>query len=148
MCIVNVEDTWHLREMPVLLAIHDAEREHRPFATPEAAERLGLPEGEVRDSMLALMDAGYVKSASVARSRAYAVIAAPRLTERGRRQVGQWPDDGYSALVALLEARIATTTDEIERGRLQTFLGGLVGVGRDVATDLLSALLRDLTGLR
>lgn len=104
---MGVTETWHSREMPVLLAIYEVERSRQPLVTSTIAEELGIPELDVRDSVRALTDAGYVQPATMARSRAYGVIVSPHLTERGRRTVGQWPEDGYTAFVSLLEARIA-----------------------------------------
>jgi hypothetical protein len=74
-------------------------------------------------------------------------LIEPRLAERGRRLLGLWPQDGYAALLANLDARIESAEDPDERGRLERFRNGLLGMSRDVATDLISRVLRDITGL-
>ena len=55
--------------------------------------------------------------------------------------LGQWPDDVYDALVAELESRIAGTEDPVEKGRLRALLGGVVGVGREMAVDVLAKVI-------
>lgn len=64
---------------------------------------ISIPASDLRTSTVsrldALMEGGYVQTAKLARSGAYVILAVPRLTERGRRTVGQWPEDGYGALV-------------------------------------------------
>ena len=65
-------------------------------------------------------------------------LTKPRLAQRGRVLLGQWPDDAYDALVTELEARIAATEDHGEKGRLRGILEGVVGAGREFTVDVLA----------
>ena len=71
-----------------------------------------------------------------------------RLLERGKRAVGEWPnEDPYADLVALLEHRIAEEENPERRSRLQRFLDGLVDAGKDIATAVLSDVVKRQMGL-
>jgi hypothetical protein len=61
-----------------------------------------------------------------------------RLREAGLRAVGQWPRDSYDALVRIIEARLSQEQDPDRRSRLRALLDSLIGIGRDVAVNVLS----------
>jgi hypothetical protein len=68
-----------------------------------------------------------------------------RLTERGLQVAAGWPTEaGIDLLVrllALIDARIESAGSEEERSKWQRLRDGVVGVGRDVAAAVLSALV-------
>jgi hypothetical protein len=62
-----------------------------------------------------------------------------QLLERGLRAVGVWPGDSYDAVLAIVSHQLAVEPDEDRKNRLQKHREGLVGVGRDVVTGVLTA---------
>src|ERR1039458_7468900 len=84
------EDLWTTFDLPVLRAL--AARETTPLSVEDVVAATGLPPEQVPHSLLRLRDAGYLH----AREMGSPVVFPPyfdqiRLTERGRRAVGQWP---------------------------------------------------------
>jgi hypothetical protein len=67
-----------------------------------------------------------------------------RLTERGLQVVAGWPTEAGADLLArlltLVDQRIASASSDEERSKWQRLRDGVVGVGRDVGADVLSAL--------
>ena len=143
-----VTATWAVRERPILDAIVE-EEETSPVVMMEKVHlRAGLEKAVFSRGLRALHDAAYVRGQPLFNYQGFEFALGPmHLTERGRREVGQWPGDAYAALVAELEARIAATADDQEKGRLRSLLDGVVGVGRDVAVDVLSKVVRDAAGI-
>jgi hypothetical protein len=141
---------WEERDMPILRLFAEAEEAGATsISTPELAKALGRDLRDARVGVDSLREAGYIDWADRARYVTdHHVLLSPRVRERGRRTLGQWPADGYSALVALLEAQIQAEPDDEKRGRLEQFRSALLGMGRDVATDLLSKLLAQVAGLK
>ena len=67
---------------------------------------------------------------------------AIRLEEKGYQVAAGWPsasgDVAFERLLALLDERIPAATSEEERSKLERFRDGVVGVGRDVLTGVLT----------
>jgi hypothetical protein len=76
-----------------------------------------------------------------------------RLTIEGRQHVERWPSPGAVSnaqaelLLAALDARIAETTDEDERGRLGRLRDSAGSVGVDVLSGVISAWLGRVSGI-
>jgi hypothetical protein len=140
---------WADREAKVLeaiLAVEEADRDR--LMTDELASTTGLDEADARRALLALIESGHVSvTQKLGGNHGPAIMIMPRLREKGRRAVGQWPKDGYDALVAILEDRIRTTSDGDEKTRLSRFLEAVRGMSRDVLTDVIAAAIKSAGGL-
>ena len=140
--------TWASRERPILeaiLAIEEAGKDR--MTSVDLAAAVGLAEAEAIRGINALEEAGYVawsSRAGVGRSKIYLL---PRLLERGRREVGQWPSDGFDALIRLLDERIKAEPEPVEKGRLERFRSAVLDLGRDVLADVLSRAIGGGLGL-
>ncbi len=133
--------TWNDREarmLEAILAIEEADGDR--VTTTELAETTGLSEPEAQRGLLALVEDGYLTySVRIGGSanRGPLLVMMPRLRGKGRRAVGQWPADGFEALVAILETRIQDEPDVAKRSRLERLRDALVGVGREVVVDVI-----------
>lgn len=143
-----IADTWNPRDLPLLLAVYEIERSGGDrVASHQLAQATGLSELEVSLGVTALREADYITlGATVGGPTSWAAFR-PRLLERGRREIGQWPQDGYAAFVAVIEARLAASTNPVETGNLEKVRDGLIGMGRDVASALLVSVLKDTWGI-
>jgi hypothetical protein len=64
-----------------------------------------------------------------------------RLTERGRRTIGQWPPGPAEALIEALNRKIATTTDPDARSALEQFRDSVVSFIRDVGPQTAGTIM-------
>lgn len=141
--------TWADREAKILeaiLAVEEADRDR--LMTDELATTTGLPEPEAQRGLLALIESGHVSiTQKLGGGRGPLIVIMPRLRERGRRAVGQWPKDGFDALVALLDERIRAEPAGDAKTRLERLRDALLGIGRDVVVDVLGAAIKNAGGI-
>jgi hypothetical protein len=73
-----------------------------------------------------------------------------QITEKGLKITAGWPsgapDAAYARLLALIDEHVEEAATDEERSKWKRLRDGVVGVGRDVAVDVLSALAQ--TGMR
>jgi hypothetical protein len=144
-----VTSTSLTREIPLLEAIYALESAEASYVSiPDLVTTTGLSQRDVRLGFDALVNDDYIHTGNrMFASGGWQVASFPRLTGKGRRAVGQWPDDGYSALVALLDSRIAGASTDEERSRLVRLRDALIGVGRDVGVSIVTAWSKSVLGL-
>lgn len=145
----SISSTWESRELPLLAAVARAEQTGTPADTHSLANDTRLTTRDASMGLRALYDAEYLTGidATTMSGPSFDLLDV-RLLERGRRAVGQWPaDDLRQVLLAILEQRISSTADPEERSRLERFREGVIGVGTEVVTSLLSSFLRHAAGL-
>jgi hypothetical protein len=142
-----VSEDWERRDRPLLDAIANVDGQ-KAIGTDRIATQLGLERRDVWTGLQALRDGRYIDWTQHTNpiGDAYTIIL-PRVLERGRRTIGSWPAEGVDALVQLLEARIAEAGDAETRGRLERLRDAVIGVGRDVATSVLTAWLKQQVGV-
>lgn len=143
------QQTWEVLEIPVLLAIRDAEEGGTAddLDVGQLALATGIEKQKVAAAIRALYDAAFLTGNPYSMLDGWFLIGM-RLLEKGRRVIGQWPaNDPYDALVALLETQISHEDDQEKRGKLVGFRDALIGVGQGVATDVLAAFVRQAVGL-
>ena len=124
------DPTWSTIELPILEALRAAEIDG---VDPGATVRAAVPDdvSNYREVVADLIGAGYVDG-QVKRggdNQIHALLIR-RLKERGRRAIGQWPDDPTDAFIIAIERRIEQTDDEEERTRLRNFLKAAGDVGK------------------
>jgi hypothetical protein len=145
----SLPDRWATRDLPVLRRIAEVvEVDNADEVRPEGvAADLGIPQDDALRAMIALHGSGYIDG-DRADSFGGKYIFATDLTERGRRAVGIWPSsDGVDALVEALQQAAAATDDPDEKGALRKAASAILGVGRDVMTDVIGAVLaKTITG--
>lgn len=141
---------WTDRNYPILQAFAEVEAAGKDrVGSDSIANTVGRDARDTWVGLQSLREAGYIAWSSQANPLGgVRVLVGPRVLERGRRELQQWPADGYAAFVAILEARIEAATDPEERSSLERLKSAVGGISRDVVTDLISAVLRDVTGLR
>ena len=102
----------------------------------------GLPPLQIAAGLRALVDAGMIKGLNIHTQCGFDMLQIG-IREKGRRAIGQWPPgDTFDALLALVEARLATTDDPSARSRLERLRDGLLAVGREVAGELIADVVR------
>ena len=142
-------DRWASQDFPVLRRVAEiVELEHAVEARPERiADDLGIGEDDALRSLIALHDSGYVEGLRADTMGGKYVIATG-VTERGRRAVGIWPSgEGVDALVEALQQAAESTDDPEERSALRRAAAAVLGVGRDVMTDVMGAVIaKTITG--
>jgi hypothetical protein len=143
------ENTWPIYERPILEAIHRLEdngtlRQRGIELAPDFAAELKLDEGKVRRTIAALIDAKYLTGEDVTGMRdPDPIFMVTGLTERGRREVGQWPsEDSVAALLAALDKRIDETPDPVEKSKLQKMRDAAASMARDVLVGVLTDVAR------
>ena len=132
------ESTWESRELRILESV--AGRAQSAPVGPSSADvaaDTGLSPLEVSLGLRALEDAEYVQGIRMRKEGLFLYVNL-RLREAGLRAVGQWPRDSYDALVRIIEARLSQEQDPDRRSRLRALLDSLIGIGRDVAVNVLS----------
>lgn len=144
-----VESTWQDVEVPILESIYEFEQS--PTSSDidfgAIAESTGLDRETISRHARRLFENGYIDGNNVTTMGSGFALIEPRLTERGLRVVGAWPQDEYGELLRVLEARIASASDAEARSNLERVRDAVLGLGRDVGTSLLSAYVKSVTGL-
>lgn len=136
--------TWETRELRLLevIALDEEAGGTYGLASDEVGRRAEIPEREVNVGMRALNDAGFIAGSVIHTPQGWAIINI-RLTERGRRAVGQWPSDDLAAeLLRILDGRIERAPEGDERTRLQRLRDAAADVGRGLLADALFELAR------
>ena len=145
-----IESTWDRREVVLLEAIARGEAEHDDdVQNDELEERTSLSDEDVEWGLKALVEAEppYITGTDASSGGEFCVLLGIRLAERGRREVGQWPDETVGpALMALLDQRIESEPDGEQKTRLQRFRESARTVGIDVLTQLIVAASRQAAG--
>jgi hypothetical protein len=146
------EETWNKVELPILERLAQAELDDTfdtAFGYADMAEAFGVSPRQAEIALGALVDARFIKADSDDGGfSGQRTIAVRGLTEKGRRAVGQWPsEDPYSDLLQVLDARIEATADPTEKSKLRSFRETVVGMGRSVATSLLTEYIKHRTGI-
>ncbi len=143
-----MESTWYEREVPILRAFYDAEEAGAPqLYSGDIASATGLDEGTVLRAVRALTDAGYIAPWKAGQLTGSLIYYFPRLAEKGRREIGQWPASSFDAFVAVLQQRISEETEPETKSGLVRLRDALLGIGRDVAVDVLGAALKHAGGI-
>jgi hypothetical protein len=139
-----MESTWESREMLILRAVDyfdDPERHHVDIDDLVAAT--GLDEDDVKRGLRALGTASppYVQGIAIAET--VYPISLTEVTERARREVGQWPtpEAWVDRLVAGLEQAADDEPNEEKRSRIKQAAGVLGGIARDVAVKAASGAI-------
>lgn len=145
------ESTWERRERQLLDAVIRIEQTgNGEFGNERLADETGLDLRDVELGVDGLVRAGYLDAIDTKTSSADPIGSwyIRRATEKARRAAGQWPsEDAYQALVDLLEERIEAADDPEVRGKLRALLTGVQGVGKGVATAVLSAYIERRLGV-
>jgi hypothetical protein len=141
------ERTWEARELQLLEAIAESEREHdENVGNAALAERTGLPDEEVEWGLKALHEADPPFITGI-EAGGLSELLGIRLRERGRRVVGQWPtENAAEALIALIREREEDESDPVEKTRLARFAEAVGNVGRETATQLVIAAAKQAAG--
>lgn len=145
----TLTDLWTTRDLPILRHVaHRIEVDDADEVRPEAvATALDVDKDRTLRSLITLQESGFIAGIR-ADTLGGKYIMVTDLTERGRRAVGIWPsDEGVDALVQALRQAAEATSDPEERNALRKAAAAVLGVGRDVMTDVLGAVIaKSMTG--
>lgn len=112
------------------------------------AATTGLSTAELGRTIRRLITSGYLSGHDQSTFGNSGMFIGVRLEERGLRAVGEWPsEDRYDVLLQIIERHIETAATPAERTKYEQLRDGVIGVGRDVLTSVLSALARQAGGL-
>lgn len=135
-------DTWHSRELPLLVEVARRLEESRGYVpTQEAGVTAGLTPEQTERAVVALADAGLV--AGINEPGVIGLEVVSKVSPEARRLVGLWPSEDAAAdrLLAALDALVERASDPDERSRLLKVRDGLAGAGRDVVVGVATAVL-------
>lgn len=139
----ELETTWETRELPILVAIGQAEEAGGNINAAAQGALSDLADQVYVKTIDRLRDAGYITTFGV---EEYPMPAG--LTERGLRAVGTWPsEDVFRELVKVIEANIDTAPTPQERKKLEGLRDALVAVGTATGTQVLSTLVLRTVGI-
>jgi hypothetical protein len=146
-----INDTWDARAIPILqfLAARD---DMDPVSIGQIVDATGIQGRDVVSEIDRLTSGGYINSRLVRLGTGGDVrpwfLDGSRLGERGARTVGMWPsEDGFQALLQLIERRIDGESDQARKVGLSRLKDSLIGIGAATGTTLLSAWLQGIVGL-
>ncbi|QSR33389.1 hypothetical protein CFI00_0145 [Nocardioides sp. S5] len=148
--VEKLDDTWHPRDLPILItAARRLEAHGRPAVSDEIARELSFDAMTVARALDSMNGAYLTGKASRAAGHGTIVFICRGLTERGRRAVGLWPDEDAAAdsLVQLLEQASEQVDDEDDQSALRRAGKLLRGVPSAVIADVTAALIRQQSGL-
>jgi hypothetical protein len=141
-----MRETWSSEELPVLVAIRQAELDGSVNCTVD--DLLGR-DGVDRASLPFLLDRLHEAGFIVANRIGSAFVYPPyfdriRLTGSGREAIGQWPSphDPFNDLVDSIRGQIEAETNPEAKRKLQRFLDAMTDVGSGVISSILSGVLK------
>jgi hypothetical protein len=141
------EPTWDRLEHPILEAVAELEDQDSSLGLPTLAQQTGLPLEQIRTGVRRLFDTDLLSGIDASTKEGFDAIGL-RLRPRGRQTVGQWPaSDPTEAFLQLLSQSIAAEEDPVERGRLEKLRDSAGQVSKGVAAGVLTAFVRQVTGL-
>jgi hypothetical protein len=134
-----MESTWESRDLPVLEAVARYIDERGGSHYPKVFDIAEITGRHMTDALRALLalQPTYLEVRSVGHPEHWTVA---RVTDEGRRAVGQWPspDLWVERLVEALCEAAEREPDPEKKGRLRAMAEGLGGFARDVAVGVLS----------
>ena len=135
-------DVWTSRDFPVLReAARVIDSGDGPVTSAPLVEATGLTRPEVFSAFDALVPA-YLTGESVDSLAGRNDVSFTAITERGRRAVGLWPSgESVDALVDALRQAEDGADDPEEKSAIRRAAGAVLGVGRDVMTDVMAAVI-------
>jgi hypothetical protein len=147
----SVSYDWKTEGLPVLQAVSTASESadvDLGVSAKTINELLGRqPDDPRTDRILTMLVRGDYVGQTI---RAMGSSGFFQVTEKGLQVTAGWPSGApeatYTRLLELIDERLDEAVSEEERSRWQRLRDGVVGVGRDVAVDVLSAAAQ--TGLR
>jgi glycine cleavage system aminomethyltransferase T len=132
------EDTWQTEERPILEAGRDGEIAGQMLDSSTAsAAAAGLDDEGGGWCVQELVREGYLRGVVGAGGTTYDTFIDLRLTEKGRRAVGQWPAGTVDAFFAELERLVAHEKNPDQRRRLERWLEA----GREAAPEIVGAAI-------
>lgn len=134
-----LNDTWFAIDLPVLeKAVAVLDDEQYPVATQQLANSLAMEHADVVRALKRL-EGEYVEVIWMTTSDG-PIGRVKEVSAGARREVGQWPspDALVERLIAELERRVETATDDEERTRWQRLLDGAKGVGSNALSQLVA----------
>lgn len=140
-----VESTWESRELPILRALvglfDSIEMVDGSLAAVVTAT--GLPDDDVKRGLKALMTASPPYIEARATSQTSYPMRVLGVTERARREIGQWPTPEAltERLIAALEAAAAREPDREKAGRLRALKSFVREAGRDIVTGAVAGAI-------
>lgn len=145
-----MEDTWSLRDLPVLEAIVQAHELTGRAVTPhEIASHAGIDEATVHTALKALAGENppFFTNVKTRASGHVSLIGPP--TGHARRAVGAWPTAEVIAerLVEALGEAADREPDEERKSFLRKTAAYLANAGRDLAVDVGAAAINRQMGM-
>lgn len=130
-------DTWYRRDRFVLREVVTALQTREWVTAEEIADTLEFTVDDVRVSLDALQDGGYIVGTHV--MEVSGLLLASAVTEKGRRQAGSWPAQDYAAqFLRLLDQAISQEPENAPK--LRRLREAAVGVGGATLSGMLTAL--------
>jgi hypothetical protein len=132
------EDTWQAQERPILEAVRAGEIDGTLLDSGTAGATVGLDETASGWAVQELVNAGYltgVDDGSLAEP--FTAYLNLRLTEKGRRAVGQWPPGAAEAFFAELERLIAHENNPDRRRSLERW----IEAGREAGAEIVGSAI-------
>jgi hypothetical protein len=138
---------WNEDIRPVLIATYGAVAKGDPYGVEQRAINAELgrePDDRRTDrALFELEKGGYVEASITATGGDYGP-GLSRLTEKGLQYTAGWPtstgSDAADRLIWALEQSVKEAPSEDERSKRERARDGVLGIGRDVLTDVLSKL--------
>jgi hypothetical protein len=146
------ESSWINAELPILELLLAHEASNPGTATQELIQACqGDKAFAIR--LAALIDDGYVTGAAAhwALGRGDPIITAGivRLTPKGRRAVGQWPnEDAGINFLRILEEKLVDLPDGDVKTRMSDLVTAARSIGTEVLSNVITSLIKSQVGIQ
>jgi hypothetical protein len=142
-----VTERWYSRDFPVLLEAARMLDAGNQIDESQVAATLGIDATQVYDAIADLRQSDYLDDSAAftmpgTRGASMAMPTITRLTERGRRAVGIWPNEEQAGdqLLWILEQKVEHAGSGDEKSKWQRIRDAVAGAGRDFAVELGAAM--------
>ncbi len=137
------ESTWEGVDRPILEAIRQAEMDQADAMAYVRAVPPGMSDVDLQVHLVALYEGNFFEGRPIESAHVRPVIVSiSRLTEKGRRAIGQWPsEDALTTFLQMIDDRIASTADEGSRSRWRQLREAVTAVGTGAGANLLAQFL-------
>lgn len=147
MTVDSLPDIWFSRDLPILREVaRRVEAGDESLDAKEIATTLGMDRKTVEDAGMRLEEDGYLADGVSAMGTG--ILRFERVTAKGRREVGQWPNADVVAdrLLAALQAAVDQAPEGPEKTKRRQVLEVVAAAGRDFAVQLGAMLVAQRIG--
>jgi hypothetical protein len=142
-----VENTWSVRELPILEAVYRAMEAGDEVARAARLSVPDLPDEVYAETIASLAEAGYLDATVIRNASGGAIVHPNRLRPMGRQAIHQWPSHDAAFELDRALARLEESESDPERkSRFRRLRAAVGDAGKDVVARTLAELIKSMPG--